>query len=206
MIKIHHLLGLLAAASLLGGCASLGGGNGSFACPHPQGVTCMSASDVYHATNHADHVDGVSPSEARRDAREGRSTGKVASPPPATVIDAPMPGRSTVVIAPPSPHVGLSIDGDTLAIAGLTPKARSEGSVLGSAPYRVPAKVMRIYVHPWEDQHGDLHMGSYMFAEIKQRTWSVAEAVKTDPGVFHLLSPSASQDPTKPSTPSTKDQ
>jgi len=45
-------------------------------------------------------------------------------------------------------------------------------------PIRTPANVMRIWVAPWEDKHGDLHMSSLVYTEIKARRWIVGEAVE----------------------------
>lgn len=44
-------------------------------------------------------------------------------------------------------------------------------------PIRTPAKVMRIWVAPWEDSNGDLHMASLVYTEIQKRRWIVGEKV-----------------------------
>ena len=38
---------------------------------------------------------------------------------------------------------------------------------------RLPAKVMRIWIAPWEDSRGDLHAPGYLYTEVEPRRWSV---------------------------------
>ena len=37
----------------------------------------------------------------------------------------------------------------------------------------LPAKVMRIWIAPWEDSRGDLHAPGYLYTEIEPRRWTV---------------------------------
>ncbi|KZC30040.1 MULTISPECIES: TraV family lipoprotein [unclassified Rhodanobacter] len=203
------------AMALLAGCAATGGSK--FACPNPTGVTCMSPMDVYQATNHADEVKGVDPKEAARLSREGRSAGKVAGAEPAqaSVVASPARDRAQVVrsrpvlsaaSAPrgPVPPATLAVDGDTLAVvspaaaivratdaAPARTRSRQEVPALGAdgSPdaFRKAAKIMRIYVRPWEDDAGDLHMSGFIYTEIEPRKWSVAQRVSDDSSLFRLL-------------------
>lgn len=43
-------------------------------------------------------------------------------------------------------------------------------------PVLEPARVVRIWIAPWIDQKGDLHMPGYLFSEITPRRWSFGEA------------------------------
>jgi len=38
---------------------------------------------------------------------------------------------------------------------------------------RVPARVMRIWIAPWEDSRGDLHAPGYLYTEIEPRRWAL---------------------------------
>lgn len=40
-------------------------------------------------------------------------------------------------------------------------------------PIRTPAKVMRIWIAPWEDKDGDLIVSGYVFTEIEPRRWQI---------------------------------
>lgn len=42
-----------------------------------------------------------------------------------------------------------------------------------SLPLRTPARVLRIWIAPWEDDQGDLNHPGYLFTEIEPRRWSV---------------------------------
>ena len=43
----------------------------------------------------------------------------------------------------------------------------------GAVPLRSPARVMRIWIAPWEDSRGDLHAPGYLFTEIEPRHWAL---------------------------------
>ncbi|QSA98086.1 TraV family lipoprotein [Methylococcus sp. EFPC2] len=43
-------------------------------------------------------------------------------------------------------------------------------------PIRTPAKVMRIWVAPWEDADGDLNVSGYVFTELEQRRWMIGRS------------------------------
>jgi hypothetical protein len=38
---------------------------------------------------------------------------------------------------------------------------------------RLPAKVMRIWIAPWEDSRGDLHAPGYLYTKIEPRRWTI---------------------------------
>jgi hypothetical protein len=38
---------------------------------------------------------------------------------------------------------------------------------------RLPARVMRIWIAPWEDSRGDLHAPGYLYTEIESRRWTL---------------------------------
>jgi conjugal transfer pilus assembly protein TraV len=42
-------------------------------------------------------------------------------------------------------------------------------------PVRMPAKIMRIRVFPWEDNGRDLNTGGYVYTEIEGRSWTIGE-------------------------------
>jgi conjugal transfer pilus assembly protein TraV len=52
---------------------------------------------------------------------------------------------------------------------------------------RPPAQVMRVWIAPWEDSHGDLHAATYLYTEITPRRWSLG-LPPPDP-VPHLIRP-----------------
>lgn len=44
-----------------------------------------------------------------------------------------------------------------------------------------PAKVMRIYISPFEDNYGSLNMPGYVFVEIEKRKWVVGQQAQVNP-------------------------
>lgn len=46
---------------------------------------------------------------------------------------------------------------------------------------RVPPKVMRIWIAPWEDSRGDLHAPGYLYTEIEPRRWSLGAPAEPEP-------------------------
>lgn len=147
---IARLLALLSVV-VLAGCSAFGGE--TFQCPaQMDGSTCMSAREVYGQTHVADRVapnykDGK-PIKPTHDPSAGaalRADG-------ATGMDA----RGVSVAArddyrPPLPEVDMPL------------------------PVRVPAKVMRIRIFPWEDSARDLNAGSVVFTEVEGRMWTLGE-------------------------------
>jgi hypothetical protein len=45
----------------------------------------------------------------------------------------------------------------------------------GPVPIRLPAQVLRVWIAPWEDAHGDLHAPGYVYTEVVPRRWSLGE-------------------------------
>mgnify|MGYP000868547645 CR=1 FL=1 len=200
---------LLIPLLALAGCAT---SKSKFACPHPQGVTCMSATDVYTATNQADEVRGIDPGEARALAREGKSAGEIQARYQAVVET---PDEPLAVVRDHRRVVGATLEGDTLVITGVSDPerraaparyapvapapARSAGTLDGAM--RVSAQILRIHVRPWEDERGDLHLGGEVLTEITPRRWSVAKPVQPQTNVFSLLEAPQAQPAASPSLP-----
>jgi hypothetical protein len=57
----------------------------------------------------------------------------------------------------------------TRAVSTRSVRSPSEGPV----PLRAPARVMRIWIAPWEDSRGDLHAPGYVYTEIEPRHWAL---------------------------------
>lgn len=160
MNKRFFSVSLLALSCVLAGCAT---GSGKFACPAPDGVTCMSATEIYEATNHHSHLEGrISPRD--RDAR-GNGAGHP--------VDATGNALSLGGPAAAQPRATLLSAGDSLAFAPVSSPAAGLAPAGGTEALRVPARVMRIWVSPWTDDAGDLHMPGYVYTEIEGRRWAV---------------------------------
>lgn len=141
-------------AALLNGCSYLGIGQGDFSCPGGvDGVRCMSARQVYQATESSDYVKTIAESDKSE-------TGKTA-----IVTDHIQNGTSQVAVP----------------------------SIEQPIPIRTQAKVMRIWMAPWEDDDGDLHADGYLYTEIESRRWNLGNRFRS-PGT--AISPLSVQTPT----------
>ena len=73
-------------------------------------------------------------------------------------------------------------DARSPAIAGT--RVVSTGAALprpqDPAALRVPARVMRIWIAPWEDSRGDLHAPGYLYTEIEPRRWALGAPAEAE--------------------------
>jgi hypothetical protein len=73
-------------------------------------------------------------------------------------------------------------DAQSPAIAGT--RVVSAGAALprpeDPAALRVPARVMRIWIAPWEDSRGDLHAPGYLYTEIEPRRWALGAPAESE--------------------------
>jgi|TARA_R110000850_G_scaffold72729_1_gene159867 conjugal transfer pilus assembly protein TraV len=156
--KMLMVGGLLTALS---GCSSLNIGSSEYACPGmPNGVQCMSARDVYAATNDGQVPRPMSPDEAEAKA-EGNldESGQGAAAPGST--------RSA---------------GDEVINTYVAPRLPNK-----PVPIRTPAQVMRIWVAPWEDTNGDLIVTGYIYTEIEPRRWVIGDSAPDSEPVIRPL-------------------
>lgn len=140
----------LAVVTTLSGCASaLSVGSPEYGCSGlPEGVQCMSARDVYAATD-----DGKVPAPmVKGDGKSKKTTKKDKQASSEASEQQENTGRDSVV--------------DTYVAPNLPDKP---------VPIRTPAQVMRIWVAPWEDTNGDLITTGYIYTEIEPRRWVIGE-------------------------------
>lgn len=86
----------------------------------------------------------------------------------------------------------------TPAPAPLSPKPTVP--VEDPLPIRTPAKVMRIWIAPWEDEDGDLIASGYVYTEIEPRRWQVGLEGKAV-SASKVLEPLNAGSPTAPLLP-----
>ncbi len=63
----------------------------------------------------------------------------------------------------------------TTPVATLIPPANPAPApkIDDPTPIRTPAKVMRVWVAPWEDADGDLNVSGFVFTELEPRRWMI---------------------------------
>lgn len=165
-------LGGAVATLVLSGCAAVG--QPDFSCNGmPGNVTCMDAMTVYELTNDP-ALDAALRVEVARLTAEGE-----------TNID------TKAVIARIKQTRTYTQGGSTTLMAALSQPM----------PVLEPARVVRIWVAPWIDNKGDLHMPGYLFSEITPRRWSFGEA---EVGNTRVLTPmQVERDVPREATPTT---
>jgi len=175
----------LLIALLLTGCTSVlnTADHDEFACPGmPAGVMCKSPLQVYRATDGATpDRDSVTSAPAKR---SGGQTSQATSDDGSGLVS-----RQTEKAARDKPPA-LPLP---LHLPTHLPISQSASPNL-PLPVLEPAKVMRIWIAPWEDSKKDLHWPSYLFTEIQPRKWSFGKSEFTGsrPVIPHLmLTPSA---------------
>jgi|JI10StandDraft_1071094.scaffolds.fasta_scaffold169168_2 conjugal transfer pilus assembly protein TraV len=175
----------LLIAFLLTGCANVlnTANHDEFACPGmPAGVMCKSPLQVYRATHDASH--GATPDRDLETAALAKRSGAQTSQ--ETFDD----GSGLVSL---QPEKAARDKPSALPLPLHLPIAQSASPNL-PLPVLEPAKVMRIWIAPWEDSKKDLHWPSYLFTEIQPRKWSFGKAEFTGsrPVIPHLMvTPSA---------------
>lgn len=149
---------LIVALAGIGGCSTTGIGKADFSCAGPPGgIGCIDSMNVYEITNDPELRDAlVAELTAARERDEEVD--------PYEVLEKLKAKRTPTVSSVKS------------IVEPITqPK-----------PILKPAKVVRIWVAPWVDRKGDLHMPGYVFSEITPRRWELGEPEK---GTATILAP-----------------
>lgn len=79
----------------------------------------------------------------------------------------------------------LGTNADGTVFKGITPQNSAHFGTVASAvqgynptgpiPIRTPEKLMQIWIGPWEDSQGSLHMPTVIYTEIENRKWVIGE-------------------------------
>lgn len=195
--KTHAIKLLAGAAALLAlsGCAS----TGKFSCAAPEGVPCMSTQQVYEMTS------GTGNALPERTSRRGRGqSGNFASHQVGAVGDSlalAAPAKVQHTASAGALALGSSSSySQTTTASGALPPMGGYASTSAESIARVPAQVMRIWLAPWTDKAGDLHMPGYVYSEIKARRWSIGGDVRQAQSAANQFDPNAWQ-PSPAGTP-----
>jgi hypothetical protein len=100
----------------------------------------------------------------------------------ALVVAAALNGCATTGTGGSTSAAAPAADARSPAIAGT--RVVSAGAALprpeDPAALRVPARVMRIWIAPWEDSRGDLHAPGYLYTEIEPRRWALGAPAQAE--------------------------
>ena len=143
------------------------GGSAEFGCKAPVGVQCDSVSGNYYNA-----VQRNLPSQQKSAPAKPEALGEPSiTDQPAKKLVAPA-AYSTTVASTRNPGV------TTLALTRET-----------SAPLRSPARVLRLWIKPWEDADGDLHSPSYVYVPIDAGHWLIDHAPRPERDAFAPIKP-----------------
>lgn len=168
----HNLrvIAALAAVVTISGCSALNVGESEFECAGKPGDfhgnnTCRSADEVYAMTDN----------------------GEV--PLPVTEADRKAAGNDQGPATPAAANNGVN-PVDPVTRDYVTPALPNR-----PVPIRTPARVMRIWVSPWEDTMGNLNVPGYVYTEIEPRRWTIGSTPPTASPTLQPLqiTPSASE-------------
>lgn len=162
--KRSFATGLILLASQLGGCSWLQIGESEYSCKGmPDGVTCMSARDVYQMTENENYREGIDRQAAVKQAIEDGDNEK-ADELQAPVLPEVMAGERYVIPRPAKDPV----------------------------PIRTQATVMRVWVAPWESETGDLNVPGFIYTEIEPRRWEIGTPAPKPEAMIRPLASSQS--------------
>jgi len=156
----------------------LSGCSASYSCKgYPETVQCKSAREVYELTNNRDSLEKPKNSQNTDCPECGDNPGN--------------PGNRQNL----TPAAAASME----AVQGL--------GYVGPMPLRSQAKIMRVWMAPWEDLDGTLHMPNFMYAEVQDRRWSIGERrMQVAPTITPLLDRSLPEAPARTQRPPAKTQ
>jgi len=139
---------------LLAGCGNLSGvgGDSKYACKAPEGVACDSVSGTY-----ANALHNNLPSQRARAADTAPAVTQPSGP-TATTSDAGTPARRV----PLTPAITASIPAMTGANTGQD-----------ANPLRSQARILRLWIKPWEDTDGDLYDQGFVYVQVSNGQWMI---------------------------------
>ncbi|MCK5530134.1 MAG: type IV conjugative transfer system lipoprotein TraV [Halopseudomonas aestusnigri] len=156
---MKNIIAISALLALTGCTSMLNIGSPEYGCSGmPEGVTCVSARDVYTATE----TDAYKTQLMRE--QEGHAEG--ANNASGQSVEA----GTRVLYREPGDNAPMPV--------------RAQNPL----PIRTQAVVMRIAVDPWEDTNGDLYVPGYIYTEIEPRRWEIGARQATRAQVINPLS------------------
>jgi conjugal transfer pilus assembly protein TraV len=141
------------ACVVVSGCASMAGvgGTSEYSCKAPEGVKCDSVSGTYYNS-----VENNLPSQRQG----GRATPR----------DEATPIRMEVLADRRNAASSADL---TPALTALATASGVPPAAYTSMPLRSPARVLRLWVKPWEDADGDLMDQLYVYVPVDNGRWLV---------------------------------
>lgn len=155
MSTLSRFVAMAIACVVVSGCASMAGvgGTSEYSCKAPEGVKCDSVSGTYYNS-----VENNLPSQRQG----GRATPRDEATPTRMEVTADKRNGASSADLTPALTALATRSGVTLPPAAYT-----------SMPLRSPARVLRLWVKPWEDADGDLMDQVYVYVPVDNGRWLV---------------------------------
>jgi conjugal transfer pilus assembly protein TraV len=153
MPTLSSFVAMAIACVVASGCASMAGvgGTSEYSCKAPEGVKCDSVSGTYYNS-----VENALPSQRQG----GRATPRdEATPTRMAALTDKRNGASPAELVPP--------------LTTLTARSGVPPAAYTSMPLRSAARVLRLWVKPWEDADGDLMDQLYVYVPVDHGRWLV---------------------------------
>ena len=142
-------IAIAVACLTMTGCSVFSVGNGDYACKgyDTEGVTCMSATEVYKATENTNSIKNsdFQNEDSKIDDREAQRH------PSGSAKDGQPTQQQHRVAGQYIQHTGPT-------------------------PIRTPARVMRVWIDTYEDKQGDLHSPGLVYTEVQSRRWNIGKS------------------------------
>lgn len=160
----------VALAALLTGCNSMSlsgvGGESSFACAAPPGVTCMSVSGLY-ANSQKNNLPALRKATLE-DAQAPGGQAKQATAAASVNGEQPATTGPSATTERPVAYAAASRDSGGGKMSPAAMEALSSGQPIRSAP-----RVLRVWMAPFEDADGYLHDQRYLYVTVHNGQWLI---------------------------------
>jgi conjugal transfer pilus assembly protein TraV len=181
MIRVNVAAPLIAALALSGCASSLSGvgGTQNYACKAPEGALCTSISGVF-----ANSVQGTARPTAF-------PTNQPANKPPAA-----RPAAASAAT--------FAAESATSRATPLVPSRSTTPSVPDRPAMRANARVLRVWIAPWEDTDGDLHEDAFVHVLVDTGRWLIEHVRPASRSRMESVAPpiASVQDSAPPKAPS----
>lgn len=168
---------LVIGLATLTGCASLMG-ESEFSCSGlPEKNECMSARDVYKATANGGSIHDAHVGHghaAQADDVQVRAGGTPRDSRKFMTKEDRLSGEVVVNSRDGAEEYAQRLSDDVseeVVLRRIEDRYVAPSTPSKPVPVRTPAKVMRVWIAPWQDKNENLKVSSYVFSEIEERKW-----------------------------------
>ncbi len=188
---MNKFIALIVVVLSISGCASLGIGADNYSCKgYPNHPGCLSSREVYKQTNYRDTLfseDDYTHHKKQQDTKkptaDDTTNDDFANDDDNDYFDDQRNPTKQVNISKSKKNNLHEKNKTVLGQNRYIPRM-----IDGVLPVRTQAKVMRIWIAPWEDDEDAFHSPGLVYQEIEKRHWSLGDSNHTRTRYFSPLS------------------